>query len=73
MSATPRQIANAAVEAPSDAAFVSASIPLPKPRRKSVDAARGPLSGLRLMEFVAGPMAGRILGFLDAEVIHVKS
>ena len=36
----------------------------------------GPLSGLRIVELTtawAGPMAGRILAFLGAEVIHVES
>lgn len=36
----------------------------------------GPLAGLRVVEFTtawAGPMAGRILAWLGAEVIHVES
>ena len=36
----------------------------------------GPLSGLRVVELTtawAGPMAGRILAYLGAEVIHVES
>ena len=37
---------------------------------------RGPLDGLRVVEFTtawAGPMAGRILAWLGAEVVHVES
>lgn len=36
----------------------------------------GPLAGIRVVELTtawAGPMAGRILGFLGAEVIHVEA
>jgi len=39
-------------------------------------AGTGPLAGLRVVEFTtawAGPMAGRILAWLGAEVIHVES
>lgn len=39
-------------------------------------AGTGPLSGLRVMELTtawAGPMAGRVLGFLGAECIHIES
>jgi crotonobetainyl-CoA:carnitine CoA-transferase CaiB-like acyl-CoA transferase len=38
--------------------------------------ATGPLAGIRVVELTtawAGPMAGRILGFLGAEVIHIES
>jgi len=75
MSETPRQVQAAAPSAGEIGTFT-------RPRRKpaapaSLDAAsKGPLTGLRVLEFTtawAGPMAGRILGFLGAEVVHVES
>jgi crotonobetainyl-CoA:carnitine CoA-transferase CaiB-like acyl-CoA transferase len=44
--------------------------------RPGASAAGGPLAGLRVMELTtawAGPMAGRVLGFLGAECIHIES
>jgi crotonobetainyl-CoA:carnitine CoA-transferase CaiB-like acyl-CoA transferase len=46
------------------------------PATAGSDLSNGPLSGLRVLEFTtawAGPMAGRILAFLGAEVVHVES
>jgi crotonobetainyl-CoA:carnitine CoA-transferase CaiB-like acyl-CoA transferase len=40
------------------------------------DATQGPLAGLRVLELTtawAGPMAGRVLGFLGAECVHIES
>ncbi len=40
------------------------------------NAGPGPLAGLRVLELTtawAGPMAGRVLGFLGAECIHIES
>ncbi len=40
------------------------------------EAGSGPLAGLRVLELTtawAGPMAGRVLGFLGAECIHIES
>jgi crotonobetainyl-CoA:carnitine CoA-transferase CaiB-like acyl-CoA transferase len=48
------------------------AIPAPAPPPSGT----GPLAGLRVVEFTtawAGPMAGRILAWLGAEVIHVES
>jgi crotonobetainyl-CoA:carnitine CoA-transferase CaiB-like acyl-CoA transferase len=80
MSATPRQVRGPAPQPGADNAR-----PAPPPKSLPAAAAAavkgtgpsgGPLSGLRVIEFTtawAGPMAGRIFGFLGAEVIHVES
>ena len=74
MAATPRVVRGGAPAIGSVAGFSG-------PRRAIPSAAppapgTGPLAGLRVVEFTtawAGPMAGRILAWLGAEVIHVES
>ena len=80
MGATPRQIRGVA---PAPGAHNGAALPARKARPASKsgtdlgrDLSRGPLTGLRVLEFTtawAGPMAGRILAYLGAEAIHVES
>ena len=80
LSATPRQVRGPAPQPGADN-----ERPVPPPvsvpagsaaANKGAGPSSGPLSGLRVIEFTtawAGPMAGRIFGFLGAEVIHVES
>lgn len=74
LSATPRQVLGDAPTIGDAMGFtgvrrdVPAAVPPP--------AGTGPLAGLRVVSFTtawAGPMAGRILAWLGAEVIHVES
>lgn len=51
-------------------------IPVQHSRPDTVVTGSGPLAGLRVLELTtawAGPMAGRVLGFLGAECIHIES
>jgi len=74
MAATPRMVRSGPPPIGNAAGFTG-------PRRAMPDLAppppgTGPLAGLRVVEFTtawAGPMAGRILAWLGAEVIHVES
>ena len=75
LSGTPRAVQGGPPQLARDASagFVT-------PRRSvpvaTTPATTGPLAGLRVVEFTtawAGPMAGRILAWLGAEVVHVES
>ncbi len=74
MGATPRVVRGGPPGLGNAEGFVGGrrEVPCPAPP----PAGTGPLSGLRVVEFTtawAGPMAGRILAWLGAEVIHVES
>ncbi|WP_343715691.1 CoA transferase [Inquilinus sp.] len=72
LSRTPRQVRPAAPTAGADAGWTPAAAP----EGGGAPAGPGPLAGLRVLELTtawAGPMAGRVLGFLGAEPIHVES
>ena len=74
MAATPRKIRAGAPPLGSVAGFSGERRPIPRPAPPPPGT--GPLAGLRVVEFTtawAGPMAGRILAWLGAEVIHVES
>lgn len=69
---TPRQVRPAAPISGADAGWTPAAAP----KGGGAPAGPGPLAGLRVLELTtawAGPMAGRVLGFLGAEPIHVES
>lgn len=75
MSRTPRSLRGPA-PALGQSQRPSASGPWPTGTEPLANLSRGPLTGLRVVEMTtawAGPMAGRILAFLGAEVIHVES
>ncbi len=74
-SATPRQITRAAPRLGDATTRFTSPHRLPPPPCPPPPG-RGPLDGLRVVEFTtawAGPMAGRILAWLGAEVVHVES
>jgi crotonobetainyl-CoA:carnitine CoA-transferase CaiB-like acyl-CoA transferase len=76
-SATPRQVGGG-VPVLGEARAWRSSEPSAAPRTAAAPGrdAAGPLAGLRVMELTtawAGPMAGRVLGFLGAECIHIES
>ncbi len=78
MGATPRQVHGAAPDLGSASAPVRGGASGAGRDRGAAPGrtAGGPLAGLRVVELTtawAGPMAGRILGFLGAEVIHVET
>jgi crotonobetainyl-CoA:carnitine CoA-transferase CaiB-like acyl-CoA transferase len=77
MSVTPRKIRSGAPAlGEADGEFAGLLSRRPELPGRNASAARRPLEGLRVIEITtawAGPMAGRVLGFLGAEAIHVES
>ncbi len=74
MGATPRALQNGTPALGNATGFSGSRRALPA--LAPPPAGTGPLTGLRVVEFTtawAGPMAGRILAWLGAEVIHVES
>ncbi len=74
LSRTPRQVRGGPPAPGQGAAAWSAGEAMPV--QTGADATAGPLAGLKVMELTtawAGPMAGRVLGFLGAECIHIES
>ena len=72
-SATPRGPATVPPSVGNATGFTTQRRAWPAPKANS---SAGPLAGLRVVEFTtawAGPMAGRILAWLGAEVVHVES
>ncbi|MGK9170728.1 CoA transferase [Inquilinus limosus] len=80
MSRTPRRVRSGAPRLGADNGGPRGTAPAGwRTRQSRADAVipgTGPLAGLRVLELTtawAGPMAGRVLGFLGAEAIHVES
>jgi len=72
---TPRRVRSAAPRLGADDGGVSTPAAW-RPGTGAPATGAGPLAGLRVLELTtawAGPMAGRVLGFLGAEPIHVES
>jgi crotonobetainyl-CoA:carnitine CoA-transferase CaiB-like acyl-CoA transferase len=76
LSRTPRRVI---ADAPAPGPFlppVDVIVQAARPTPSVAAAAAGPLAGLRVIELTtawAGPMSGRVLGYLGAESIHVES